>query len=598
MRKAVNGYLVNFAGFLLFVLFLASCADNVEKASRLPPKAAPLSVVSILPESDQADAKPDGVFIKVNKSINIDTLANSIIVTDANDNPVEGKINFEPSTNTISFIPSLGRFSLRNSYTVNVTDGISNATGEALPAIEPWSFTVRDGVWGEFKPVEGISGVSSISQFFLSKSGKITLLWFGYIQEAGQYKEYFSVKEYYPVTRTWDSTTRSKSANLVSMQFGSNNTYGNEIYDVTLPMAVNDTDNITLVGVGINGNEIRALRYLGKSQTWEDTSVNLGTFSLDGYSNFYTSLMSLHVNTNGTEFVQVDWTEYDDSSGAASHFIKSQYFDNTGWKTNPDVLLNRYTEAGAGKSAMSKLGDFIVIWQQMDNSGSPIIAARTYLRHTNTLYPELPPPLLRFPAFSITQSPSYAFNKLRNVAMDSKGNAYVYWFYDDPSNNNQIFIRVYEAADPTQPGKWLDQTPISPIYPNTTIYNLTLTIDGDDNAIVTWVARGIGNGFVFSNVYSQINKSWLPTPESLLTLNANNSIIKFQKNRNNELVLYWRENRTNTWSRTFRNGAWTDSTNANDIDLTTTGIFTVEDATGSKIEVEQSGGTIVSRLFE
>lgn len=105
----------------------------------------------------------------------------SLSVRSSAGDPVLGETNLDPLRTAVQFTPN-SSLSLLTSYTATLADGLRSTSGATLESDHEWSFTTRDGRWGDPESIDDMPG--GTPHIFARPGGNILTVWSAY--EYGQ----------------------------------------------------------------------------------------------------------------------------------------------------------------------------------------------------------------------------------------------------------------------------------------------------------------------------------------------------------------------------------------------------------------------------
>jgi hypothetical protein len=101
--------------------------------------------------------------------------ASSFVVRRNGGAPVSGEVTYDVASRTATFRPK-ARLVLLGDYTATLTTAITSAAGFPLDFDHAWSFTIRDGVWGNATVLQD-NGSASSPAVVMDSTGAATAVW-------------------------------------------------------------------------------------------------------------------------------------------------------------------------------------------------------------------------------------------------------------------------------------------------------------------------------------------------------------------------------------------------------------------------------------
>lgn len=137
------------------ILMIVSCSDEnliqqVQDYNTEPPEPYFFNVVSTDPAASSIDITLNAdINVAFDDNIDISSISSStFIVNDGG--PVSGAFSYDPLTKTVTFNPGTD-FTVNTLYTVTLTTGITNVSGETMFSDYTWSFTTTTASDPEIK---------------------------------------------------------------------------------------------------------------------------------------------------------------------------------------------------------------------------------------------------------------------------------------------------------------------------------------------------------------------------------------------------------------------------------------------------------------
>jgi len=135
-----------------------------------------LRVLEVTPPSEAQDVQLSTIIAaQLDAEVDGQSLTESSLrVRSSQGDPVPGETSLDPLLKTVQFTPS-SPLSLLTSYTATLVAGLQSTTGGTLESDHEWSFTTRDGRWGQPEALDDMPG--GVPRIFARSGGHILTVW-------------------------------------------------------------------------------------------------------------------------------------------------------------------------------------------------------------------------------------------------------------------------------------------------------------------------------------------------------------------------------------------------------------------------------------
>ena len=468
-------------------------------------------VLSTSPVDLVTDAEPAVVItVAFSEAMAPETIDASTFVLTHNGDMVSGQVSYESDGSIATFQPE-SRLWLLGEYAATVTSAVTDATGTPLASDHSWSFSVRDGIWGDAELIEtGNTGATNSPDVAMDAAGNALAVWSQsdgtrsniwanrYVAGSG-----WSVAQLIEADNTGGATFPSIAVNAAGvgvaawMQHDGSRT--NLWANVYLPgsgwgtaQLIEDDDaggaSYPAVAIDTAGNAVAVWHQSGGTRTsiWANRfvpGVGWGTAQLVETDDVgFASFPDVAVDTAGN--ATAVWSQ---SDGTRYGVWANRFIPGTGWATAQLIETDDTANGGPPRPqvAVDGTGNAVAVWSQYD--GSRYNAwANHFVPGSGWGTPQLIENETGGTASSSAAGP--------HVALDGVGSAIAVWHQSDGTRNNIWANRFV-------PGTGWGAAQMIETENDGGAGSPQVVVDASGNAMATWIQTDGSRYNVWANRY-------------------------------------------------------------------------------------------------
>lgn len=469
-----------------------------------------LSVVQVTPADMAADVATDTeVTAELDAALNEATVTSTSfsLARDGGDE-VPGTLSVDGATATLT--PD-GLLRPLGDYTATLTTEIEAVSGATLAMNETWSFTTRDGEWGEARLIEiSNAGSAEAPQVAFGPNGDAFAVWY---QSDGT------------------------DFNIWSNRFTPDAGWG-----AAELIETDDTDSAFTphVAVDSEGNAIAVWRQSDGTRfnIWANRFTPSGGWGApellesDNAGNALTPRVAIDADGNALAV----WYQTD---GTRNNIWSNRFTPSGGWDTAELIETNNAGSASGPRIAFDADGNAVAVWQQSDGTRNNIWSNRFT-------------PSGGWGAAELIENDNVGSASIPDVAVDPAGNALAVWYQSDGTWFN------IESNRFTPTGGW-GTAELIEISNAGSAFVPRVSLDRDGNGLAVWYQWDGTRNNIWSNRYTP-SEGW-GTAELIETEDlgsAFNPEVAVDPEGNGFAVWYQFDGtNNNVWANRFtRSGGW------------------------------------------
>lgn len=550
--------------FLALLLTLTACGGGSGGSGGGDKSDPGFKVSDTTPAHEAVDVSPDAILaVSFNKDIFAKSATDDsgaiLLKRTGSSTELEWQVVAD-TARSLTIEPDLPLALLTN-YTVTVTDKVTDIGGTPLSAEHNWSFTTRDGAWGDTAQPVGEAKAAALPEISVDKAGNALAVWrdeIGINDSAySLYASYYDVNagSWEPRVELYETKERLTSA---------------WAFDAKL-----DSDGNAMV-VWFRrepGNKYQVFaRYRSfDAASWEDTKL-ISDLSIGKYA-----YPSVGFDSSGNAMAV--WTQEDSNSDSILAFNQYDATANS-WGTPKEAFkLDGVASSSHFQQALAvdQDGNAVVVWPQ-DVTGTTIKTARVYANR------------YRVDTGVWTTKKEIGRHQAENqakdlrVTFDGSGNAFAAWWLVTPApdNNFHAFVNRFDSLK----GGWGTSTRLKATrqdecgrHPSVAanangralvafecgeIYsshyrpdsdnwsavekisksggsNVNVSMDSSGNATAVWAERSNSDDLAYANRYNSVEGTWQGPAFIGQGANAKANLPKVATDASGQAVSIWQD---------------------------------------------------------